>query len=113
MGGRREPDCVRQAGMTFSDTVAEGDVISQSPTTGPLFKGDTVELVVSNGPELVEVPRMQAKGVDAATEELEALGFVVDVQNSDSYLGLGFVFSTSHGAGDMVAKGSTITLYLI
>lgn len=104
---------VEVTGEEFSDTVAEGDVISQNPTTGPLFKGDKVELVVSQGPELVEVPRVIAKGVEAATEELEGLGFVVEVQNSDSYIGLGFVFSTSPSAGDMVAKGSTITLYLI
>ena len=104
---------VEVTGEEFSDTVSEGDVISQSPTSGPLFKGDTVELVVSQGPELVEVPQVRAKGVEAATEELEALGFEVDVQNSENYLGLGFVFSTSPGAGEMVAKGSTITLYLI
>jgi serine/threonine-protein kinase len=104
---------VEVTGEEFSDSVPEGDVISQDPTTGPLFKGDTVELVVSKGPELVEVPRVIAMGVDAATEKLEALGFQVAVENSDSYIGLGFVFSTSPEAGDMVAKGSTITLYLI
>jgi beta-lactam-binding protein with PASTA domain/serine/threonine protein kinase len=104
---------VEVTGEEFSDSVAEGDVISQTPTTGPLFKGDTVELVVSKGPELVEVPRVIAMGVDAATERLEALGFQVAVENSDSYIGVGFVFSTSPEAGDMVAKGSTITLYLI
>ncbi|WP_243395344.1 Stk1 family PASTA domain-containing Ser/Thr kinase [Nocardioides currus] len=104
---------VEVTGEEFSDTVAEGDVISQEPTAGPLFKGDTVQLVVSKGPELVEVPQMRAKGVEAATQELEALGFEVAVENSENYIGLGFVFSTSPGAGDMVAKGSTITLYLI
>ena len=36
-----------------SDTVAKGDVISQTPTSGRLFKGDTVKLVVSKGPVLV------------------------------------------------------------
>ena len=100
-------------GEEYSDSVAEGDVISQNPTTGPLFKGDTVELVVSKGPELIEVPRVIAMGVDAATEKLEALGFQVAVEESDNYIGVGFVFSTSPGAGDMVAIGSTITLYLI
>ncbi|WP_310526974.1 Stk1 family PASTA domain-containing Ser/Thr kinase [Nocardioides sp.] len=100
-------------GEEFSDSVAEGNVIGQSPTAGPLFKGDTVELVVSKGPELTEVPRVIAMGVDAATEKLEALGFQVEVLNSDNYIGLGFVFSTSPDAGDMVARGSTITLYLI
>jgi len=76
--------------------------------------GDTVTLVVSKGPELVEVPSgLVAMGVGAATDELESLGFEVDVQNSDNYIGLGFVFSTSPGSGDLVARGSTITLYLI
>ncbi|CAA9382115.1 MAG: Probable serine/threonine-protein kinase pknL [uncultured Nocardioides sp.] len=104
---------VEVTGEEFSDSVDEGDVISQEPAAGPLFKGDSVGLVVSKGPELVEVPRVIAMGVDAATEKLEALGFGVDVKNSDSYIGVGFVFSTSPSAGDMVARGSTITLYLI
>ncbi|WP_246210103.1 Stk1 family PASTA domain-containing Ser/Thr kinase [Nocardioides piscis] len=104
---------VEVSGEEFSDTVDEGDVISQDPTAGPLFKGDTVNLVVSKGPELVEVPRVIAMGVESATEKLEALGFEVEVENSDNYIGVGFVFSSSPGAGDMVAKGSTITLYLI
>ena len=35
-------------------------VITQDPTTGTLFKGDTVKLLVSLGPELVEVPNVVA-----------------------------------------------------
>lgn len=104
---------VEVTGEEYSDTVAQGDVISQNPTVGPLYKGDTVQLVVSQGPELVEVPRVVAMGVDAATERLESLGFQVDVQNSDSYIGVGFVFSSDPSAGTMAPKGSTITLYLI
>ncbi|HEX8781393.1 MAG TPA: Stk1 family PASTA domain-containing Ser/Thr kinase, partial [Nocardioides sp.] len=42
----------------YSDTVSQGDVISQSPADGTLYRGDSVELVVSQGPELVEVPRV-------------------------------------------------------
>lgn len=104
---------VEVTGEEYSDTVAEGDVISQDPTAGPLYKGDTVQLVVSRGPELVEVPRVVAKGVEAATDELEALGFRVEVENSDQYIGVGFVFSSDPSAGTMAPKGSTITLYLI
>ena len=40
----------------------------QTPTRGTLFKGDKVELVVSQGPELVEVPRVVGMGVEDATE---------------------------------------------
>ncbi len=97
----------------FSDTVPEGVVISQNPTTGTLFKGETVSLVVSKGPELVEVPRVVAMGVEAATDRLEELGFRVQVENSDNYIGVGFVFSSDPDAGELVAKGSLVTLYLI
>ncbi len=97
----------------YSDTVPAGLVVSQSPTSGTLFRGETVTVVVSKGPELVEVPRVVAMGVEAATDRLEALGFEVDVENSDNYIGIGFVFSSDPDAGERVPKGSTITLYLI
>ncbi|WP_224766471.1 Stk1 family PASTA domain-containing Ser/Thr kinase [Nocardioides campestrisoli] len=96
-----------------SDTVPEGAVISQDPASGTLYAGDTVTLTVSLGPELVEMPRVVAKGVEAATEELEALGFEVVVEESGQYIGLGFVLNSDPDTGDMVPKGSTVTLYLI
>ncbi|MCW2767159.1 MAG: protein kinase [Nocardioides sp.] len=97
----------------YSDTVPEGAVISQSPRGGFLFRGETVTFVVSQGPELVEVPNVVASGVDDARRELEARGFKVEVKNTSGYLGLGYVFSTDPGHGAMVPKGSTITLYLV
>ncbi len=98
----------------FSDSVPEGRVISQSPSSGSLFRGDTVRLVVSRGPELIEVPGgLVASGVDAATAKLEALGFVVEVKNDPGYIGLGYVFHVDPGSGSMVPRGSTVTLYLI
>ena len=104
---------VSVTGEEFSDSVPEGYVISQEPTTGTLFRGDTVSFVVSRGPELVEVPRTRAMGVEAATELLEGLGFVVVTEESGSYLGLGFVFESDPGQGEDIPKGSTITLLLI
>ena len=56
---------------------------------------------------------MQAMGVEAATELLEGLGFEVETEESDTYLGLGFVASSDPGSGEEVPKGSTITLFLI
>ncbi len=97
----------------FDDKVAEGLVISQTPKSGNLFKGDTVQLEVSKGPELVEIPRVLAMGVAAATEKLEELGFKVRTEETRGYLGLGYVFSVSPNEGDEVPKGSTVTLYLV
>jgi serine/threonine-protein kinase len=97
-----------------SDTVAEGDVISQSPSDGKAFAGDSVSLVVSDGPEMAEVPSgLVASGVDAARERLEDAGFEVEIDNADGYLGLGYVFRVDPPSGTMVPVGSTITLYLI
>ncbi|MDO9496644.1 MAG: PASTA domain-containing protein, partial [Nocardioides sp.] len=97
----------------YDDTVPEGYVISQEPRRGTLFRGEAVSFVVSLGPELVEVPRVTASGVDAATAELEALGFEVKVEESGSYIGLEYVLSTDPAAGEMIPKGSTITLFLV
>ena len=97
----------------YSDTVAEGIVISQQPKSGTLFKGDPVTLLVSLGPELVEVPDVVASGVDDATAALQAAGFVVDVQEAPGYIGLGYVFSMDPGAGTELPIGSTVTIYLV
>jgi len=104
---------VSVASEEYSDSVPEGSVISQDPTTCSLCRGDTVSFVVSLGPELVEVPQTRAMGVEAATELLEGLGFVVVTEEADGYLGLGYVFDSDPSAGDDIAKGSTVTLFLI
>ncbi len=88
--------------------------ISQSPPDGTLFRGDEVTFVVSQGPELVEVPGgLVASGVNAARASLEERGFVVAIEHVDNYLGLGFVYSADPGSGTDLPKGSTVTLWLI
>ena len=101
-------------GEQFSDSVPEGRVVSQSPSSGPLFRGQRLTLVVSKGPDLVAVPDdLVAAGVDAATAAVRAAGLEAETARSESYLGLGFVFSVSPGEGQLVPRGSTVTLYLI
>ena len=97
----------------FDDEVPEGGVLSQDPRNGTLFRGDAVSLVVSKGPELVEVPQVRASPVQSAVDELEALGFEVEVVRGSSYIGLEFVFSSDPSAGEMIPLGSTITLSLV
>jgi beta-lactam-binding protein with PASTA domain/serine/threonine protein kinase len=97
----------------YSNSVAEGIVISQDPPDGTLFKGDTMHLLVSLGPELVEVPNVVAYGVDDATATLQDAGFVVDVENSAGYIGLGYVFSMDPEAGTDLPMGSTVIIYLV
>ncbi len=104
---------VRVAGEEFHDNIGAGGVISQTPSSGILYKGDTVEFVVSKGPELIKVPQVRASGVEAAEEELRSAGFEVRIEHDDSYLGLGFVMRTDPKGGTLAPKGSTITIYLI
>jgi serine/threonine protein kinase/beta-lactam-binding protein with PASTA domain len=96
-----------------SDSVAEGDVVAQSPDSGTLFRGDTVELVVSKGPVMVEVPSVRGVGVAEATERLEDAGFEVRTEHSEVYVGLEFVVKSDPAQGTMAPQGSTITLYLV
>ncbi len=109
----REQGLVVDSSEQNSDTVPEGKVISQSPDDGTLFRGDTVELTVSKGPVLVEIPDLTAQGVADATATLEDLDFVVEQQPGPGYLGLGFVQSADPGFGTMAPKGSTVILYLV
>ena len=94
----------------FSDTVDAGQVISQDP--GPGAKGyrlDTVTITVSQGPELVEVPRVIGQGFVVASDTLTQIGFVVERKDVLGAPG-GFVLEQSAKAGEMIRKGSTITL---
>ena len=91
---------VERVGEEYSDDVPEGDVLSQTPASGTLFRGETVELVVSQGPELVAVPDgLVPMGVDAATERLTDLGFQVEVEQGSAYLGLGYVMDVDPDGG--------------
>ncbi|SER92094.1 serine/threonine protein kinase [Pedococcus cremeus] len=96
----------------FSTDVPKGSVISQSPATGTLYRGDKVTLVVSKGPEMVKVPDVQGKQIDEAQKILEAAGFKVKV---DSFMGgiFGTVRSQDPGANADAPKGSTVTLVVV
>lgn len=97
----------------YSEDVDEGDVISQDPADGTLHKGDVVNLVVSKGPPLVEVPSVRYESTDSAVAKLEALGFEVNIEHAEIYLTGSTAWSTNPPDGEMVRKGSTITLYVV
>ncbi|WP_370248633.1 PASTA domain-containing protein [Nocardioides sp.] len=100
-------------GQEYSDDVAVGLIIRQDPTGGRLFRGEEVRVVVSLGPELIEVPDVRAFGVSAAEQTLRDAGFEVEIRREDFYPGLGIATRTDPGAGAMAPKGSTIVLYTV
>lgn len=92
-----------------STTVPKDSVVSQRPASGTLHKGDTVTLVVSDGPPLVDVPNVVGKQVDNARAILRAAGFKVDVEGL-----FGGIFGTVRfqdpEGGTKAPQGSTILL---
>jgi serine/threonine-protein kinase len=97
----------------YDDDVPSGVVISQSPDEGTLFRKDPVALVVSRGPELVEVPDVFRMGVEAAREALTDAGFEVRVRDATPSFGLGFVVRQDPAGEDRAPKGSVVTIYLV
>ncbi|WP_426560798.1 Stk1 family PASTA domain-containing Ser/Thr kinase [Angustibacter sp. McL0619] len=101
-----------KASQAFDDTVAKGLVISQKPGAGTAYKGQQVTLVVSKGPQLVDVPRVVGRQLEDAARELQKAGFQVEVHK---ILGgfFGTVRSQNPGAGQQAPKGSTIRLTVV
>ncbi|HLQ80977.1 MAG TPA: Stk1 family PASTA domain-containing Ser/Thr kinase [Brachybacterium sp.] len=95
---------------THSGDVPRGAVVSQSPASGTLFRGDTVHIVTSLGPEMVEVPDVFRKPEAEAKSALEDAGFAVDIVHDKGDPVLGLVYEQSAAAGSEIEKGSTITL---
>ncbi|MDO4243063.1 MAG: Stk1 family PASTA domain-containing Ser/Thr kinase [Actinomyces sp.] len=98
----------------YSDTVAEGLVISSDPRAQAVgyYKGDTVDLVVSKGPEMVTVPDVTGMSEQEATAALEAAGLVVQISHVLGGL-FGTARSTDPAAGESVKKGSTVVLTIV
>jgi serine/threonine-protein kinase len=93
----------------FNATVPKDQLIGTDPAAGQAVpKGSSVTIIVSKGPEMVVVPDLTGKSLDAATQQLQGLGFVVDTQ---SYLPGRVVRAQDPAAGKSVAKGTKVTLF--
>lgn len=110
---------LKKAGLTlggvtqgYSDTVAENQIISQSPKPGAkMAKGGSVDIVVSKGIESVGVPDVVNNTVDAATSILENAGFKVNrFDDFSDTIAKDHVIKQSPDAGDKAKKGSTVTI---
>jgi serine/threonine-protein kinase len=95
------------------DTVPRGVVISQSPDRGTAFKGDHVQLLVSQGPVMVTVPRVTGMGVDAARQAMADAGLRVRLQRAEFYVGLQYVVRQEPTAGSRAPQGSVVTLTIV
>jgi len=101
--------------LEYSDTVEKGRVIRQEPQAGDVIqKGDTISLVVSRGPQMMEMPNVIGQTQENAVQELATKGlnatcFTVVNDGSEA---AGCVVSASEDAGSMVEVGTTVVLYI-
>jgi serine/threonine-protein kinase len=97
----------------FSTSVAEGRIVSMSPKAATVVdSGSTVELVVSKGPPPVEVPNLIDMRRKAAVEELQRLGLTAKIDDGE-VTRLNRVFDQTPSPGEMVPRGTTVTLRII
>ena len=90
----------------YSDDVDEGRVITQYPSGGTRFRGDTISITVSNGPETVNVPDVIGKHRDNAEKALKSAGFKVSTSGSGNFI----VTDQSPSDGDDAKVGSTVKI---
>ncbi|WP_265459970.1 Stk1 family PASTA domain-containing Ser/Thr kinase [Enterococcus sp. HY326] len=97
-----------------SSTVAEGTVISQTPTSGTevnIGTADTITLNVSSGPEEITLEDYSGMTATRARSELEALGLTVNEEQAyNDTVASGNVISQNPSSGSTVRSGSSVTL---
>ena len=99
-------------GTAYSDQFAANYVVSQKPEADqPVEKGGRIEVVVSLGKEMVQVPRVVEDTLQVAQQKLAAAGFHARVseENSDQ-TPAGIVMSQSPAPGVSAEKGSDVAL---
>ena len=90
----------------FHDEIPAGHVISSSPSAGSQAARDSnVELVVSKGPDLIEVPDVIGMRFSDAYDTLAAAGFAVADEGEGNR-----VVGTDPEGGTMARRGSTVTI---
>ena len=124
--GQKDADAqnaIKSAGLSvgtvtyeYSDSVAQGIVISQSVDGGKkVSAGTTVDLVISNGPEpaaKVNVPPVTGTSESNARQLIQNAGLsvgTVTYQHSSS-VAAGYVIGCSPGVGSSVDEGTSVSL---
>ena len=123
--GKTESDAsstLKNAGLTvsidysYSDSVSQGNVISQTPSKGSSVKsGDSVTINVSRGKETktVTVPNVIGLTESQANEALDNAGLKYSVSTSqESSSEKGTVIGQSYSSGKEVEEGTVIQLTL-
>jgi beta-lactam-binding protein with PASTA domain/predicted Ser/Thr protein kinase len=100
--------------LTTSSTVADGVVISETPSAGSVVaKGTRVTLAVSTGPGSSPLPDVAGLTAAQATAKLKEAGFKPTTEKqSSATVASGRVISTNPSAGTEAQAGSAVTVLL-
>jgi serine/threonine-protein kinase len=95
----------------FHDTVPQGRVIRQDPPpAGQVGRGTPVNIVVSRGPQLVDVPNVAGRDPLTAADMIEEAG--LRVGNAENFNRRAVVVRTSPAIGTPVRLGTVVNLVL-
>jgi eukaryotic-like serine/threonine-protein kinase len=110
---------VRDAGMRpgvqreSSVKVPAGIVIRSDPSSGrPVDRNSTVTLVVSSGPEQVQVPDVTGQDEQSAVAALRSKGLSAVVREKNASDPQGTVVSQSPVGGQQVDQSTTVTIFV-
>jgi eukaryotic-like serine/threonine-protein kinase len=114
---------ITDAGLAFGTetkaadpNVPSGQVISSDPAAGTqVDRGSPVNLTVSSGPEMVDVPSVIGSGETSAVAELQNAGFAVDPfinREFNAKYPNGVVFKSVPAEGTSAPKGSKVSIWV-
>ena len=103
---------IKQVGTASSDTVEEGQIVSQNPEADETVeKNTTIEVIISSGKGSVDIPNVVGQSEADAVSALTAEGFVSNKTYSySSTVASGYVISQSPEGDSQGKKGDTITI---
>ena len=95
-----------------NDDIPRGFIISQNPVAGTkMSPGSSVDLVVSNGPSLIEISDLSRKSLVDAIQILETLGLEYEfVEEYSEDVSVGLVSHTLPEAGEIVTPDQIISV---
>ena len=99
----------------WSTDYPEGVIIEQSVTNKTVRTGFALDLTISKGPRMIEVPDMTKKSMSVAVSELKSAGFIPVTKEKYDDTGetpAGMVINTEPEAGKLHAAGSQIVVFV-
>ncbi|MCX4822503.1 Stk1 family PASTA domain-containing Ser/Thr kinase [Streptomyces sp. NBC_01142] len=104
---------VNNVRRAFSETAERGTVINSDPTTNARIRGnDSVTIIISRGPKIVEVPVLEGKPLAQAERELKRTGLAPGVVTKEfsEDIAQGSVISTDPDAGTKRSPDTAVAL---